>query len=472
MKIFINYRREDEANIAFAIANSLMKEFGVENVFFDKQAIQAGSDFPKEINKALENCLIFIPIIGKKWLGIMKKRQVFEKNDYVLNEIEHALEKGVFVLPILVDDTSMPSVKDLPPKLGRLSSINAVNISSNPKHLPGDIKLLIVELNDILSRSTTIRRSPSKEKLRKPDSKIENKKWYARPFLWLPIILVALISITGIYFLRQKSGDLESSDLTAMEKTAEEYAVQVIKNPFLVVSQKDSLKSLAQKIEGNRKIENKLPRSAAIFYRLYAASILITQSESLIDQIQKSLPWLQKSLGLYTGFKDTKELKVSEKFFNDLVTGQIKDIDAEIFFRHNIRVAMIDATEEEVNIMAKQMVKNLITTKKEITKVKDQNINPENSNVGSLTVDLLIGSWSWNQDKASYYRDGTGLYEREGKLCYKFNYMLIDNILTKTADREHACGGINERFQISIEGDIMTMVYISNGFQTKWVRVK
>jgi hypothetical protein len=46
VKIFINYRRDDEANIVFAIANSLMKELGVGNVFFDKQAIQAGSEFP------------------------------------------------------------------------------------------------------------------------------------------------------------------------------------------------------------------------------------------------------------------------------------------------------------------------------------------------------------------------------------------------------------------------------------------
>ncbi len=136
MKIFINYRRDDEANIAFAIANALMTEYGVSNVFFDRQAIKAGSEFPQEIDNALENCLIFIPVIGREWLKIMSKRQTFEEDDYVLNEIEHALEKGVKVLPILVDDTSMPSKKDLPPKLSKLSIINAINISSDPKRLP------------------------------------------------------------------------------------------------------------------------------------------------------------------------------------------------------------------------------------------------------------------------------------------------------------------------------------------------
>jgi len=152
MKIFINYRRDDEANIVFAIANSLMKEFGVENVFFDKQAIKAGSEFPKEIDKALDSCRVFIAVIGRKWLDIMNKRRALDENDYVLNEIEQAMDKGVFILPVLVDHTHMPSEKDLPPALRGLSYINAVNISSDPKHLPSDIRLLTVELNDIFSR--------------------------------------------------------------------------------------------------------------------------------------------------------------------------------------------------------------------------------------------------------------------------------------------------------------------------------
>ena len=76
MKIFINYRREDEANIVFAIANRLMNEFGVENVFYDRQAIKAGTEFPREIDQALENCRIFITVIGRNWLNIMNKRMI------------------------------------------------------------------------------------------------------------------------------------------------------------------------------------------------------------------------------------------------------------------------------------------------------------------------------------------------------------------------------------------------------------
>jgi uncharacterized protein (TIGR02145 family) len=152
LKIFINYRREDEANIAFSIANSLMGIYGVGNVFYDRQAIPAGSEFPKEIDRALDKCLVFIPVIGKEWLNTMKKREAFEEKDYVMDEIEHALDKGVSVLPVLVDDTPMPSEKDLPPKLKRLSIINAINISSDPKRLPTDIELFKVKLDKAISK--------------------------------------------------------------------------------------------------------------------------------------------------------------------------------------------------------------------------------------------------------------------------------------------------------------------------------
>jgi uncharacterized protein (UPF0261 family) len=54
------------------------------------------------------------------------------------------------------------------------------------------------------------------------------------------------------------------------------------------------------------------------------------------------------------------------------MTGQFRDVEAEIYFRHTIRVAMIDATEEEVNIVARQMVENLKTVKGKMNNVIKQ----------------------------------------------------------------------------------------------------
>jgi uncharacterized protein (TIGR02145 family) len=204
MKIFINYRREDEANMVFAIANALMSEFGVENVFYDRQAIKAGTEFPREIDQALESCRIFIPVIGRKWLEIMNKRQALDEKDYVLDEIVHAMDKGVIVLPILIDDTPMPSEKDLPPDVSALSRINAINITSDPKRLPSDIRMLIAELNVIFSRTRKYYRTTRKGRSRKRVLKIAG--WIAG---------AAILVTAGVFatttFLRNQRTEPDSS---------------------------------------------------------------------------------------------------------------------------------------------------------------------------------------------------------------------------------------------------------------------
>jgi hypothetical protein len=207
MKIFINYRRDDEANIVFAIANALMLEFGVENVFFDKQAIRAGSDFPEEIERALEDCRIFIPVIGRKWMKILNQKHALDEKDYVLSEVEHALDIGVIILPILIDDTLMPSEKELPPNLSRLSLINAVNISSDPNRLHSDIKLLIAELNDIFSRIRKHSHLLHKDRSKKRGLKIAG--WIFGVLLSVSVIAIFATTYYRNYRIQQDSSIVE-----------------------------------------------------------------------------------------------------------------------------------------------------------------------------------------------------------------------------------------------------------------------
>lgn len=153
MKIFINYRREDVANIAFTISNSLKSEFGAANVFFDREKIPLDSSFPQEIDKALDDCIIFIPIIGKNWLRILKERQTENEDDFVLNEIDRALVKGISVIPVLIDDTLMPSKKELPSNVKSLAEQQAFNISSDHKRLPNDMDNFVIKLRGVYNKS-------------------------------------------------------------------------------------------------------------------------------------------------------------------------------------------------------------------------------------------------------------------------------------------------------------------------------
>jgi len=142
VKIFINYRREDARDAAFIIAKSLMARFGEHNVFFDRQGIQAGENFVRTIESAFDDCRMFIPLIGKEWNNIMKSRHALGERDFVLEEISHALDKGVIIIPVLIDDALMPSKKDIPERLHSFSEIQAFDLSIDPRRLPRDLEYL------------------------------------------------------------------------------------------------------------------------------------------------------------------------------------------------------------------------------------------------------------------------------------------------------------------------------------------
>jgi uncharacterized protein (TIGR02145 family) len=310
MKIFINYRHEDEANITFAIANALMGEFGVGNIFFDKQAIKAGSQFTKEIDKALDTCRIFIPIIGKEWMNILNKRQTFEETDYVLNEIEHAMEKGIFILPILVDDTKMPAKKELPPKLGALSFINAINISSDPKHLPSDIKLLIAELKEIFSRL------PKRSKCIGDSKKIILKKtaWILGSLISIIVIVILFKFYFGKDKFEQKSGvsDLEKRDMVQSEREINKLKEDQVTG----IDQKDKI---AQKQSEPKKEQRDLSQPKTEIKNFQEDEIADIDNVDNIDQKPTNTE------------KEQRVLPLSRTEINNLKDNQLADIDGNIY---------------------------------------------------------------------------------------------------------------------------------------------
>jgi short subunit dehydrogenase-like uncharacterized protein len=66
--IFVSYRRED-IGIAGRICDRLRKRFGKKSVFFDQGGIRPGVPFPTDIRAALNECKVFLAIIGPYWAG-------------------------------------------------------------------------------------------------------------------------------------------------------------------------------------------------------------------------------------------------------------------------------------------------------------------------------------------------------------------------------------------------------------------
>src|SRR5262249_61083018 len=68
--IFINYRREDSISIAGRLYDRLSHTFGRKNIFMDVDHIPAGVDFEAHLNTQVDECEIFLVVIGPRWLEV------------------------------------------------------------------------------------------------------------------------------------------------------------------------------------------------------------------------------------------------------------------------------------------------------------------------------------------------------------------------------------------------------------------
>lgn len=106
-KIFISYRRDTSFELAKSICRELEKRR--HSCFFDVKSIKAG-DFYQIILSKMDECDIFLLLVSDSTFD-----RCSDPADYVRLEIEAALERGLTIIPIMVEKAEIPA--DLPPSL-------------------------------------------------------------------------------------------------------------------------------------------------------------------------------------------------------------------------------------------------------------------------------------------------------------------------------------------------------------------
>ncbi len=95
-KIFINYRRGDDAGFAQALFAHLTQAFWPEQLFMDIDNIEPGLDFVRVLNEQVAKCDVMISVIGKGWIDARDEagtRVMDNPDDFVRVEIEFALNQ-------------------------------------------------------------------------------------------------------------------------------------------------------------------------------------------------------------------------------------------------------------------------------------------------------------------------------------------------------------------------------------------
>jgi hypothetical protein len=131
-KIILSYRRSDTDAIAGRIRDNLAVYYGNESVFIDVDNIPFGTDFRDHIRKTFGDHDLMIAIIGQKWLGARKggRTRIQDETDPVRVEVEMALQRGMPIIPVLVNGAHMPKPEELPQPLKDFSFRNAAEVES------------------------------------------------------------------------------------------------------------------------------------------------------------------------------------------------------------------------------------------------------------------------------------------------------------------------------------------------------
>jgi hypothetical protein len=172
-QIFICYRRDDSGWVTGRIYDRLVQRFGEDAVFKDIDSIPLGRNFRHYINSVIKACSVVVVVIGDRWL---EKGRINEPDDYVRIEIESALKRDMPVIPLLVQNATMPAKDALPKSLQELCDRNGIPINNDP-HFHVDMNRLIKSLETILIPKPPSPPAPSPHNMTWTGFRIALRKW-------------------------------------------------------------------------------------------------------------------------------------------------------------------------------------------------------------------------------------------------------------------------------------------------------
>jgi hypothetical protein len=144
--IFISYRREENRYQARMFFDAFQK--AKIRVFYDIDSISPGRNFKEIIMAQVQKCDVMLALVGPNWATCLdpktKLRRLENADDFVRIEIGTALNRGIPVVRVLLDDASLPETDQLPNDLRNLFDMQAEFVSF--RTFDDDVKRLITKL--------------------------------------------------------------------------------------------------------------------------------------------------------------------------------------------------------------------------------------------------------------------------------------------------------------------------------------
>ncbi len=146
---FISYRRVDSSAASRWLASTIARTFGPQSVFIDTESIRMSDDWADRIEHALRTATLLIPVIGPGWLAASdeyRRRRIDNPDDWVFNEIRHALEAKIRILPVLLSRTPMPARDAFPEAIRQLARFQGFELRD--ERWESDLATLLAQMTE------------------------------------------------------------------------------------------------------------------------------------------------------------------------------------------------------------------------------------------------------------------------------------------------------------------------------------
>ncbi|MCO1657134.1 TIR domain-containing protein [Pseudonocardia humida] len=186
--IFVSFR-DESAHSAGRLGHLLGERFGSKAVFL-ADSVVVSSDTAADTDSALRQCKVAIVVVDPTWTTAA---------DAVIRQVGTLLERGIEILPVLVDGARPLRADDLPESMRRLARLQAVRLDHVTFRADAEQVAEWVDTAIRGERSPPSRR-PRERRPAPPDRPVPLLRTLRRIVLWWIVFLFAIN--TGISLFR------------------------------------------------------------------------------------------------------------------------------------------------------------------------------------------------------------------------------------------------------------------------------
>jgi hypothetical protein len=144
------------SELDFAFIDKLSRALlaaGFTSVFVDKTAVKPGDHYESRIHQAVADCDLFVAVVGRDWLSILREKIAAGDRDILVREIRSALKQEKEIVPLLIDGAVMPKPTDLPEQIRPFHYKNGVPIKSGDS-----VETIVAALTDSSRQVAEVRK--------------------------------------------------------------------------------------------------------------------------------------------------------------------------------------------------------------------------------------------------------------------------------------------------------------------------